>query len=185
MRRHAIIIGGGIGGLATSIRLQNAGWQVTLLEKNARVGGRCNLLQAQGFTFDTGPTLLLMRDVLDDLFASCGTRLDRYLDLVRISPNYRVHFADGTRLTLSEDQEAVAEQMEQFEPGAGDGFRRYLADAGYKYRIARGRFVERNFTHLGQFATARNLYYLWSTNTLRSLDRHARRYFRDPRLIAA
>lgn len=183
--RRAIVIGGGIGGLATAIRLQHAGWQTTVLEKNSRMGGRCNVLEQDGFTFDTGPTLLLMRDVLDDLFAHTGEPLSACLDLVRVFPNYRVHFADGSGVTLSNDRFQVESELEALESGAGEAYRRYLDDAGYKYRVSRDRFVERNFRHWGEFATLTNLYYLLTTNTLRKLDVHASRYFRDPRLIAA
>lgn len=185
MRRHAVIIGAGLGGLASAVRLALAGWRVTVLEKNDQVGGRCNRFHEGGFTFDTGPTLLLMRDVLDDLFAVAGRRLDEYFDLVRVSPNYRVHFADGSGITLSGRLDEVEVDVEAIEPGAARAFRAYLADAAYKYAVARERFVERNFEHWYRFATAPNLYYLWRTNTLRKLESHARRYFRDPRLISA
>ncbi|MGH2441580.1 MAG: phytoene desaturase family protein [Chloroflexota bacterium] len=181
----AVVIGGGLGGLATAIRLQHRGWRVTLCEKNETVGGRCDVLQQDGFTFDSGPTLLLMRDVLDDLFRSVGRDPAHYLDLIRVEPNYGVHFADGSVLTLSSNPDRVQEEIEGFSPGAGDAFRRYLADAGFKYRVSRDRFVERNFTSWWQFATPLNLYYLLATHTLRPLEKHARRYFSDPRLVAA
>ncbi len=185
MSRRAVVIGAGLGGLATAIRLQSAGWHVTLIEQGDRVGGRCGVWREAGFTFDTGPTLLLMRDVLDDLFASVNRNLDDYLELQRIHPNYGVHFGDGTSLVLSADRQQVENQLESFERGAGDAFRRYLLDAGYKYRVSRDRFVERNFAHWYQFATITNLYYLITTNTLRKLETHAQRYFHDPRLVAA
>lgn len=185
MRGSAVVVGAGLGGLATAVRLQHAGWNVTVLEKNDRVGGRCNVWQESGFTFDTGPTLLLMRDVLDDLFGSVGHDLDDYMELVRLQPNYRVHFDNGSSLEFSSDLAAMEEGLEAIEVGSAAAFRRYLADAEYKYRVSRERFVERNFNHWYEFMTPTNLYYLLGTNTLRKLDRHARRYFRDPRLVAA
>lgn len=183
--RQAIVIGAGLGGLGTAIRLRQAGWDVTLLEKNDRVGGRCGVIRGKGFTIDTGPTLLLMRDVLDDLFACAGRKTDEYLDLVRIHPNYRIQFGDGTSLDVSSDRKALLDSVENFEPGAGDAMTRYLNDAGYKYRVSRDRFVERNFLRWSDFLTLSNLYYLFATNTLRKLDRHAARFFKDPRLRAA
>lgn len=183
--RHAVVVGGGLGGLGIAIRLRLAGWEVTILEKNGTVGGRCGVVRGNGFTIDTGPTLLLMRDVLDDLFAIAGRRTEDYLDLVRIHPNYRIHFGDGSSLEMSSDREALASNLETFETGAGRGMQQYLDDAGYKYRVSRQRFVERNFLRWSDFLTPQNLYYLFTTNTLRKLDRHAARYFKDPRLIAA
>lgn len=183
--RQAIVIGAGLGGLGTAIRLRLSGWDVTMLEKNDRAGGRCGAVQGDGFTIDTGPTLLLMRDVLDALFASAGRTTEDYLDLVRIHPNYRVHFGDGASLEISSDREALRQAVETIEPGAGVAMSRYLDDAGYKYRVSRDRFVERNFLNWSEFLTASNAYYLFATNTLRKLDRHAARYFKDPRLRAA
>ncbi|GAC1444806.1 MAG: phytoene desaturase family protein [Chloroflexota bacterium] len=185
MHRDCLIVGAGLGGLATAIRLRSEGWNVTVLEKNAHVGGRCSVLQRDGFTFDMGPTLLLMRDVLDDLFQTAGRNLDDYVDLIRVHPNYRVQFSDGSGVEFSSDLQKMTAELDALEPGAGDAFRRYIADAGYKYRISRERFVERNFLHWYNFATLTNLYYLFTTNTLRKLDRHASRYFHDPRLVAA
>ncbi|GAC1629489.1 MAG: phytoene desaturase [Chloroflexota bacterium] len=185
MGGSALVIGAGIGGLATAVRLRHAGWNVTVLEKNDTPGGRCNVWRQDGFTFDTGPTLLLMRDVLDTLFTTVGHNLDDYMDLIRLTPNYRVHFGNGAGVEFSSDYPRMEAELETIERGSAQAFRRYLADAGYKYRVSRERFVERNFNALHEFVTATNLYYLLSTNTLRKLDRHAQRYFRDPRLVAA
>lgn len=183
--RRAIVVGAGLGGLAVAMRLRALGYQVTVLEKNPLPGGRCGRWEQGGYRFDTGPTLLLMRDVLDRLFRECGHELDDHLDLVRMSPNYRIHFADGETLTVSSDIQHMRDQLDRFEPGAGARFVDFLADAGYKYRISRERFVERNFTHWGQFLTPGNLPRFFDTGALRRLGPHLRRYFRDPRLQIA
>lgn len=185
MAGSAVVIGAGLGGLCTAARLRREGWEVTVLEKNSHVGGRYNVIREQGFTFDTGPTLLLMRDVLEQFFRDTDTTLEAYLDLVRVHPNYEVRFADGFSLEFSSDLPSMELRLESIEAGAGAAFRRYLADAAYKYRVARERFVERNFVHLRDFITAANLYYLFTTNTLRKLDRHTTQYFHDPHLVAA
>jgi len=185
-RKRAVIVGAGLGGLATSIRLAHAGLDVTVLEKNPTTGGRCSRLEVAGHRFDTGPTMLLMRDAVEELFSAVGRRLDDYVSLERMHTNYRIHFGvDGTSLDVTSDPEELAHNLDLFSPGAVPGFKRFLADAGYKYRVARARFVERNFTSIAQFATLPNLYYLLRTNTLRSLAAHAGRYFPDPRLQAA
>jgi phytoene desaturase len=184
-RPRAIIIGAGLGGLATAIRLAAADYSVTVVEKNLTIGGRCNRLERDGFIFDTGPTLLLMRDVVEELFRSVGRRLEEYVDLIRVDPNYRIRFGDGSTLTISTDAEAMEQELERFSPGSSPGFRAYIQDAKYKYTISRQRFVERNFLRLRDFATLPNLRYMLKTNTLRSLQAHAGRYFADPRLRSA
>jgi phytoene desaturase len=180
-----VIIGGGIGGLATAVRLQHAGHRVLVLEKNDALGGRCNQIRVDGFSFDTGPTLLLMKDVVEELFRSAGRDANDYLHLRRMPVNYRITFADGSVLDATPDHEAMALQLECFEPGAGERYDGFLRSAGLNYRVARERFVERNFYNLFQFATPINLYYLLRTGALRPLFKQTRRYFRDERLRLA
>lgn len=182
---RTVIIGGGVGGLATAIRLATAGRHVTLLEKNATLGGRANTWEAGGFRFDTGPTLLLMPDVYAELFASAGRRLSDYVELVQVSPNYRITFADGAAFDATPDLAALARDLNGIQPGAGDRLAAFVADAGYKYRVARERFINRNFTSPRHFITPRNLLELIRTGALRNLFRHAGRYFADERLRLA
>ncbi|MCS6801818.1 MAG: phytoene desaturase family protein [Chloroflexota bacterium] len=180
-----LIIGGGIGGLALAIRLQCHGYRVTIVEQDERVGGRTNVIRDRGFTFDTGPTLLLMVDVLRELFAFAGRTLDDYVELVRLEPNYRIHFADGTHLDLTANLAAQIEELARFTDRPGERLLGYLADAAYKYRVARERFVERNFFSFAEFATVPNLVEVLKTNSLGSLYDHVGRYFDDERLKLA
>ena len=184
-RRRAVVIGAGLGGLAVAMRLRRLDYEVVVLEKNRRPGGRCDTWSQSGFSFDTGPSILLMRDVLDSLFADCGSRLEDHLDLVRLHPNYRMTFGDGAELVISSDVQRLRDQLETFERGAGDAYLRFLADAGYKYRVSRERFVERNFLNLGQFLAPANLPRFLDTGALRRLAPHVARYFSDPRLRLA
>lgn len=181
-RRRVVVVGAGLGGLAVALRLRRAGYDVVVLEKNATSGGRCNLWTQDGFSFDTGPSILLMRDVFDKLFADCGEDLDDHLDLVRLSPNYRCVFSDGSSLTLGGDMQRMREQLESFEKGAADAWLRFLADAGYKYSVLRERFLTRNFRSWGEFLSPRNLPHFIDTGVMRRLGPHVARYFKDPRL---
>jgi phytoene desaturase len=182
---HLVIVGAGVGGLAAAIRLRGQGHEVTVLEKNATPGGRCNRLQGEGFTFDSGPTLLLMPDVIHELFASSGADWHNYLDMTRLRPNYRLTFGDGSSLELGHPPEETAAQLEALEPGAAVAYDAFLREARYRYKIARQRFVERNFRRVSEFATIPNLRALLATRALRPLWRDTRRYFRDERLCLA
>ena len=158
MAKKAIIIGAGIGGLAAAIRLKaQAGYDVTVLEKNATVGGRCNVLIDRGFHFDTGPSLLLMTDVYRELFAVAGEDFDAHLKLVKMEPNYRVHFGDGSQMEMSSDLPAMIADLERIEPGVGPRYYDFLKDASLKYRIGRKKFVERNFNKATDFFSLENL----------------------------
>jgi phytoene desaturase len=92
---RTVVIGAGVGGLATAIRLAAAGHRVTVFERNPTVGGRANELRIDGYRFDTGPSLLLMPDVYRELFAAAGRRIEDYVTLLPMEPNYRVHLAGG------------------------------------------------------------------------------------------
>ena len=183
--KRAIVVGAGIGGLATAIRLQHQGFQTTVLEKNEQPGGRCNTWQQDGFTFDTGPSILLMPDSLRELFSSVGREMGDYLDMVRLPFNYRITFGDGSTLDISSDEAAMRRQLEAIEPGAGAQYLRFLEDAGYKYHTARRRFTDRNFRSWAEFLTLENLYYLIRANALIKLDTFVTRYFKDPRIRIA
>jgi phytoene dehydrogenase-like protein len=92
----ALVIGAGIGGLATAARLAQHGYAVTVVEKNAAPGGRCSQFTRDGHRFDIGPTLFLMPEVFAETYAALGQRMEDHLDLRRIDPTYRVRFQDGS-----------------------------------------------------------------------------------------
>lgn len=183
--RRAVVVGAGVGGLTAAARLQHAGFRVTILEKNEQVGGRLGLREAGGYRWDTGPTLLLMSDVYREFFASLGRRLDDYLCLRRVDPNYRIRFGDGSRLDLTSHLDELSAAVERIEPGATRGLLRFLADASLKYRLGRARFVERNFERARDFFSPSSLYLLLRTGAAANYWRHVSRYFADQRLREA
>jgi phytoene desaturase len=181
--RKAIVVGAGLGGLASALRLAVNGWQVTILEQRDRVGGRCDAVEGEGFRMDAGPTLLVMRDVLEALFRDAGEELADHLSLRQVSPNYRVRFADGSQLTFHPDVERMAQEIERLVPGAGEGFRRLMREAARTYRSGRAGVLERNFKGLLDYVRspippAEGLRMV----TLGALDRYLGRFFEDRRL---
>ena len=95
MSERAVIVGAGVGGLATAIRLRHAGLEVHVVEKTDGPGGRCGVWREGGYTFDLGPTIVLLKPVFEALFREVGRRMEDYLDFRPCDPNYRIHFADG------------------------------------------------------------------------------------------
>ncbi len=121
------VIGGGLGGLAAACTLAARGYQVVLLEKNGWLGGKAAVLSDGGFRFDMGPTILLMPSVLRRIFAEAGRDLESALDLVRLDPQWRSFFNDGTTLDLHADPERMAAAVGAI-AGAEDraGYARFL-----------------------------------------------------------
>ncbi len=174
-----------MGGLAAAVRLRVMGFDVEVFEKNAQVGGRMNRLREGGFTFDTGPTLLLMTDVYRDLFAFAGSNLDEEVDLVPLDPNYLVHFGDGDSIRISSFLPALIPELERIEPDVAPRFYRFMKDSCYKYRLGRKEFVERDFEKASDFFRARNLRLLLKTKALSNYHRSVSRYFKTEKLRQA
>lgn len=122
------VIGGGLGGLAAACTLAARGHSVILFERNAWLGGKAAILEGNGFRFDMGPTILTIPSVLRRLFDEAGRKLEDYLDLIRLDPQWRCFFEDHSVLDLTADVEAMRERLDQFAPGtgAGDGYREFL-----------------------------------------------------------
>ena len=92
MNKKVVVIGAGIGGLGTAGLFAKKGYDVTVLEKNANLGGRANIFESGGFKFDMGPSWYLAPDLFEHFFNLMGERVEDHLDLVRLSPSYRIFF---------------------------------------------------------------------------------------------
>ena len=184
---RAIVIGGGIAGLATAGLLAREGYRVTVLERNDRTGGRAGTLDREGFRFDTGPSWYLMPGVFDHFFDLMGTTTAEQLDLVRLDPGYRV-FAEPTpggrasAITVPAGAERVRALFEELEPGSGAQLDDYLSSASDANDMAVRRFLYNPFTRLSELAVPDVLRRLPRLATLltRRLDAFAARRFRHP-----
>jgi phytoene desaturase len=131
MSKHILVIGGGVGGLAAAIRLAAAGQRVTLIEKNATFGGKLNLWQTPHplrpnevpFRFDTGPSLLTLPFIFQELFTAAGEKLSDHLDLIRLNPIARFVWADGTHFELKATPAETEQEILRFAPDQLPGWR--------------------------------------------------------------
>jgi phytoene desaturase len=180
-----LVIGAGIGGIATAARLAQHGCQVTVLEKCGQPGGRCGRLVKDGHSFDTGSTLFLMPEFYTRTFAELGERMEDHLDLLRVDPTYHIHFKDGTTLALTSDLNAMQTQLEAIEPGSFGGFLRYLNEGYLHYKLSIPNIVDRNFRSLLEYFSPKNLLLFLRLKVLVKHYDRIGRYFRDPRLKIA
>lgn len=117
------VVGGGLGGLAAAVTLAARGLRVVLFERGPGTGGKAARLEADGFTFDVGPTIVTLPSVLRRLFAEAGQRLEDHLDLVALSPQWRAFFPGGETLDLVPEVEAMAGRVEALAgAAAGRGY---------------------------------------------------------------
>lgn len=122
------VIGGGLAGLAAACTLAARGHRVTLLEKNEWVGGKAAVHRDNGFRFDMGPTILTLPSVLHRIFREAGRKLEDYMDLVALDPQWRCFFEDGGVLDLVADLAKMKTNLESFssKPNVGEGYERFM-----------------------------------------------------------
>ncbi len=173
------IVGAGLGGLSASIHLRLAGHSVTMFESNELVGGRANLIRKDGFSFDTGPSLLNYPWVFEDLFRSAGRELRDYVTLLPVDPSVQFRWPDGTQLKLSSDMKALHAECTRLEPGSGPALLAFLRDSGQKYRLSFEKLVSRNEDNPVKWLGRLSLQELWSTGVWRSLDAELGRFFKN------
>lgn len=128
-RYDAAVVGGGVGGLVAAIRLAVAGRRVILFERNSELGGKLSVRQRDGFTFDTGPSLLTLPSLLDEVFHLAGTSLEAELGLIRLDPSFRYFWPDASTVTFRDQPIATAEALDAFSPGSGAQYLTYLRRA--------------------------------------------------------
>ncbi|MDP0492573.1 MAG: phytoene desaturase family protein [Verrucomicrobiota bacterium JB023] len=130
-KKKIVIVGAGPGGLAAAMILAHRGYEVTVVEKDGRVGGRTSSIEKNGYRFDKGPTFLHQKYILDEIFAETGRKSEDYLDFVKLDPMTRLSWGDKT-LTTTPNQEEMAAAIEQQFPGDAEGFRRFMKDHATK-----------------------------------------------------
>lgn len=183
--RRAIVIGGGYGGLSAAIHLRRAGIEVDVFEARARVGGRANRIEQDGFRFDTGPSLLNYPWVFEELFSAAGRRLDDYVRLRPVDPSIRFLWPDGASLTLSSNLQRLRDEFERFAPGSSAGLMAFLADAEAKYQFSFRKLVRRNVQNPLAWIGALTPGEMRRSAVWRSLYGELGRFFRSRRLREA
>ena len=142
---HVVVVGAGLGGLSAALRLVGAGRRVTVLEREAVPGGRAGLLTDGGYSFDTGPTVLTMPDLIADALDCVGELLPDWLTLDPVTPLYRARYADGSTLDVHASVDAMAAEVTALcGPREADGYRRYVELVSRLYRLEMRAFIDRN-----------------------------------------
>ena len=142
---RVLVVGAGLGGLSAALRLAGAGREVTVVEREPVPGGRAGRLELDGYSFDTGPTVLTMPDLIADALDCVGERLEDWLELRPVDPLYRAHYPDGSTLDVKADVDAMAAEVERV-CGAAEaaGYRRFVEFVSALYRAEMRTFIDRN-----------------------------------------
>jgi phytoene desaturase len=150
MSKKVLIVGAGLGGLCTSIRLKQLGFDVSIIEKFNTPGGRLNVLKRDGFTFDMGPSFFSMSYEFKAFERETGIQLP--FDFVPLDPLYRVHISGQKQsFNIYKDLKKLAIEFENVEPGFEKKMEAFLQSAGKLFHDSYDRVVKRNFDSIGGF----------------------------------
>jgi phytoene desaturase len=184
MAKKVTIIGAGISSLSTAAFLGKAGYEVTILEKNATIGGRARQFEVDGFTFDMGPSWYWMPDVFEAFYNKFDYTTADFYDLVRLDPSYAVFWQDGDKTAIPADENELMAWFEKMEPGSGVHLKTFLAEAKYKYEVGMQDLVHKPSLKLSEFADMRILKGLLKLNLLSSFSKYIRKHFSNEKILS-
>lgn len=177
---HAVIIGAGFGGLAAAVRLGARGYRVTVCERLDAPGGRAYVFHQDGFTFDSGPTIITAPFLLEELWSLCGRRLADDVELRSLDPFYRIRFHDGQAFDYYGDPARMQNEIARFAPQDVAGFEQFMMMSERIYRVGFERLAHVPFSSwrdMLRIAPA-----MLKLRSYRSVYQLVTRYISDPRL---
>ncbi|QDM18113.1 phytoene desaturase [Tardiphaga sp. vice352] len=180
---RAIVIGAGFGGIASALRLRSKGYEVTLIDRCATLGGRAQVFERGGFRHDSGPTVITAPFLFEELFLLFGERMAEHINLVPLKPWYRFCFADGETFDYGGTLEETLAEIRRIEPRDCDG---YLALLAHSKRIFEIGFTELSAQPFDRFMTmVRQIPRLVGLGSYRSVWGLVSRYMSNPKLRQA
>jgi phytoene desaturase len=179
--QRVVVVGAGLAGLSAAMRLAGAGREVVVLEREQRPGGRAGRLEIGGYSFDTGPTVLTMPDLIQDAFGALGEDYREWLDLVPLDPAYRAFYPDGSSLDVFADPERMAMEIAtKIGPAEAQGYQRFVDYAARMYRLEIRDFIDRNLDSPLDLLTP-NLARLVALGGFGRLQPKVNSFLKDPR----
>ncbi|BAZ17787.1 zeta-carotene desaturase [Calothrix sp. NIES-4071] len=180
-----IIVGAGPGGLATAMRLASRGYSVEIFEAANRVGGRMAGFEHGSYSFDTGPTILQLPRVYQELFTESGLKLTDYIQFKQLDPNTRVHFWDNTKLDLTSNIEAFKTQLGAIRSDLGTAFDKWYAEHVRKYKVGYKPYLGTPVRSIAGYLNPLEIARAISFRPWESLYQQFWRYFQDERIAYA
>ena len=178
---HVVVVGAGLAGLSAALRLAGAGRKVTVVERESVPGGRNGLLKKAGYSFDTGPSVLTMPDLIADALACVGEDIKDWLDLVPLKPLYRAFYHDGSQLDVHADTNQMQSEIAKtISPEEAAGYGRYVEFVTKLYKYEMNDFIDRNIDSPLNLLTP-NLARLVALGGFRKLAPKVNQFLKDPR----
>lgn len=183
-KKKVIVIGAGVAGLASAIRLQKEGYAVELHEKESMAGGKMHRIELQGYHFDLGPSIVMMPELYRELFELCGRNPDDYIPMQRLDPMYRVYFGDDPDhpYDISSDLTSLMKTIEGISEDDAAGFLEYLQEIYKRFIVAKNHFIQQPFRQPKDFYNPATLKQAIKLKTLDSADHFLSKYIKHERL---
>ncbi len=181
MSKKIAIIGSGFSSLSASCYLAKAGYEVTIFEKNATLGGRCRQFVKEGFTFDIGPSWYWMPDIFDKFFNDFGKKRSDYYELDKLSPAYKIFFADDV-ITIGDCMDKICEEFERIEVGSAQHLRKFIGQAQENYDIAINKVVLRPGISPFELVTPETVTRV--DQFFKTISGQVRKKFKNPKLVS-
>lgn len=179
---HVVVVGAGLAGLSAALRLAGAGRKVTVVERESVPGGRNGLLKKDGYSFDTGPTVLTMPSLIQDAFSCVGEDLKDWIELKPLTPLYRAFYADGSQLDVHANTAQMEEEIRtHISAEEALGYRKYVDFVTKLYKYEMNDFIDKNIDTPFNLLTP-NLARLIALGGFRHLQPKVNQYLKDPRL---
>ena len=182
MGKKAIIIGAGVGGLGTAVRLLGRGYEVKIYEKEGSVGGKVNIKVAEGFRFDLTASILMMPEIYQEIFSWVGKDYRDYLEFIRVDPIYRAFYPEGSSIDFSSDSVELTKTLEDISKEDAKGYYKFLSEAYEKYLIANAHFLQKKYRKPGDFFNFSTLYNATRLKTLSTTYDFVSKYIRNEKL---
>jgi phytoene desaturase len=180
-RKNVIIIGAGIGGIATAGYLARQGYNVTIFEKNAYPGGRCGKFVKDGHRFDIGATFLMMPGIYEKTFSSLGKSLTDELTLYRMDPVYKIKFPGKKEILFTSDLTKLQKQFEELEKGSYGKFLKLMDKGFYVYKKSM-QLIDRNYYSFFDFSLLKYPFLLFRYKAFHNHYKYISRYFKTKEL---
>lgn len=185
VKKKVVIIGSGIGGLGAAALLSKKGYEVTIIEKNKTLGGRANIFEANGYTFDMGPSWYLMPDVFEQYFKLLDEKISDHFELIKLSPSYRVFFANDKEMPVVDIHSSLEKDLplfEKLESGITPKIKEYLKKSGEQYEMAKDTFMYRNLGFSLDFLQWKVIKKGIELNPFQTMQSYLNKWFKSDRL---
>ena len=180
--QKVVVVGAGLAGLSAALRLAGAGRDVTVIERELVPGGRNGLLNKDGYSFDTGPTVLTMPSLIQDAFSAVGEDMKDWLELMPVAPLYRAFYHDGSQIDVHGDTKAMEQEIrEKVSASEAAGYVEYVDFVTKLYKYEMNDFIDRNIDSPFNLLTP-NLARLIALGGFRKLQPKVNQFLKDPRL---